>query len=660
MHTHRPDRVPRRRIPALMLALSAVTALPAAGIVSVQTYGCFETAGVDVAVTGMNFNETAILEYRKQGTIAWQQGHDFVRYDGNHLASSLFGLQPGTAYEVRVTLDDPDGVTGVNPVSAAVSTRPEYAMPAPLRVVNVANQAELDAAVADAQPGDEIRLAAGTFANGIALNGVSGTEAHPIVFTSQGATRPLIQGNDAGIAAEGSSHLVFDHLEVHNENGAGVYIRGSHHTVVRRCWIHDSQPGDYTANVTIQHSEEASPAYSGNHLILDNIISDETHDPVDENQGPGEPNVNTAGQSYFGIVLAYQPGPFITIRGNTIYGVVDGIHPTGDEGADPVMGPDAPDLLQTWRDQNLDLYDNVIYDCKDDCIECDGHMVNGRVFRNRLGKCENALTAAPLYPGPLFVLRNRLHGFHQGCLKQNTGVDGLMRNVFFYHNTVMEKARTDDGYCLYRGEPATQEKFTYLNNVFYARGRVYNGDLYATGYHRLDTFDYNTLYSTRERDSVYAFKWVCTYGEDLNNTRYESLAAFRTATGQETHGVWGDPLLDTTALAGYPSTSKLLNLRLLAGSPATDAAVRLHGINDVFDGAAPDAGAVEQGPLSGDVDGNGEADAADLAVIANVLVGNLGEGRAPCAWPERADYDASGALAAADLLVLARTLAGLL
>ncbi|MBP7864639.1 MAG: right-handed parallel beta-helix repeat-containing protein [Acidobacteria bacterium] len=659
MQRYRGTRFSRRSIPGVILALAAVACVPASGISSVQTYGCFETAGVDVAVSGMNFNETATLEVRKQGTGAWQRGHDFVRYDGNHLASSLFWLEPGTVYELRVTLSDPDGVTGTNPVTATVATRPEYTMPSPLRVVNVANQAELDAAVAGAQPGDEVRLAAGAYPGGIALFGVSGTLANPIVFTSQGETRPVIQGADAAISAEGSSHLVFDHLEVHNENGAGVYIRGSHHTVIRRCWIHDSQPGDYTANVVIQHSEEATPAYSGHHLILDNVISDETHDPVDENQGPGEPNVNTAGQSYFGIVLAYQPGPFITIRGNTIYGVVDGVHPTGDEGSGPVMGPDEPDLLQTWRDQNLDLYDNVIYDCKDDCIECDGHMVNGRVFRNRLGKCENALTAAPFYPGPLFVLRNRLHGFHQGCLKQNTGVDGLMRNVFFYHNTVMEKARTDDGYCLYRGEPATQEKFTYRNNVFYARGRVYNGDLYASGYHRLDTFDWNTLYSTRERDSVYAFKWVCEYGDPLNNTRYETLAAFRAATGQEAHGTWGDPLLDTTALPGYPAGSKLLNLRLLAGSPAADNAVPIHGINDVYAGSAPDAGAAEQGPLSGDVDGSGETDAADLAVIANVLVGNLPEGRAPCAWPERADYDDSGALAAADLVVLARTLAGL-
>lgn len=651
-----------------VLAFLAVVVAPAraaaSAIAAVAVYGNFETAGVDLRIENMNFNESATLEYRRAGETAYRRGHDFVRYDGNHLAGSLFGLTPGVTYELRLTLADPDGVAGTNPALASVTTRPEYTLPSPLRVVAVAGQTQLDDAVAVAVPGDEIRLAPGTYPAGIFIYGRSGSAAHPIVFTSQGTARPVIGGSaDGGISLEGSNYYVFNDLEVHNEIGNGIVFRGCHDTVIRNCYIHDSQPGDYTANIMIQHSEEADPPYSGNHLILGNVISDDTHDAMDEDQGPGATNVNVPGQSYFGILLAYQPGGFVTIRNNIVHGTVDGIHPCGDEGGDPVLGPDDPDLLATWHDQNLDLYDNVIYDCKDDGIELDGHMVNGRVFRNRIGKCENAVSLAPFYPGPLFVARNFLHGFHQGCFKQNTGVDGITRNALLYHNTIREKPRSSpphcgDEHCLYRGEPALQRDFVYLNNIFQALGRVYNGDMYTPGnYHSNDRFDYDLMHTIYQTSSPYAYKWVCEDGAPLNNTRYVDLPGFRAAVGQESHGLWGDPVLKTGVLPGFDAASKLLDLRLLAGSPAIDAAVPIAGINDAYHGAGPDMGAFERG-AGGDVNGEGRVDAVDLAVVAQTLAGHVPEWRPPCTWPGEADYNLSGALEVADGMALARWLAG--
>ncbi|MBN2206177.1 MAG: right-handed parallel beta-helix repeat-containing protein [Candidatus Aminicenantes bacterium] len=584
------------------MALVPSFAAAASKIAEVKTYANFETAGVIVKVSGMDFDESATIEYRKAGAFAYRRGHDFIRYDGNHMATSLFGLDLNTAYEIRITLTDPDGTSGRNPVSASFKTKKEYVLPKPLRVVKVSNQNQLDRAIRNAKPGDEIRLAAGTYAKGIHIYGSkSGTAENPITIASQTMAKPLIKGtSDGGVELEGVSHLVLNNLEIHNERGDGIGMRGCHDIVVRKCYVHDSRPGDYTNNIFIQHGDEGSPACAGHYLIIDNAIGDDRHERVDENQGPGPTNVNVAGQSYFGICVAYQPGPFLTIRGNTIYGTVDGIHCCGDEGGSPVLDPDDPDLLDTWRDQNLDVYDNVIYDCKDDGIECDGHMVNGRIFRNRIGKCENAVSVAPFYPGPLFVLRNYAHGFHQGCLKQNTGVEGVSRNVLVYHNTFMEKARgakphCGDEHCLYRGEPALQRDFVYKNNIFYARGRVYNGDLYTPdNYHKNDAFDSNLMFSTRQTDRTHAYKWVCGYGDALNNSRYATLSAFRAAVKQEKNGTWGDPKLVTTPLKGYPKNSKLLDLGLKSGSPAIDAGIVIPGINDAYAGKAPDIGARER------------------------------------------------------------------
>ncbi|OGU15315.1 MAG: hypothetical protein A2X63_07555 [Ignavibacteria bacterium GWA2_35_8] len=570
-------------------------------ISEVKTYGNFETAGVIIKVDGMNFNETAQIEYKKSGTGLYKPGHDFVRYDGNHLATSLFKMDLNTTYDLRITLIDPDGVTGTNPMTTTVTTKPEFLIPTPLRIVNVANQTELDDAVTNLQAGDEIRLAAGTYTNGIHVFNVSGTSTNPIVFTSQDNTKPIIQGNtDNGIGIEGGAYFIFDNLEVHNELGDGMYIRGCHDIAITNCYIHDCQPGNYTANIEIQHGEEANPPLTGNFLIMNNVISDEIHDVVDENQGPDETNTNVSGQSYFGIDCRYNPGPYITIRNNVIYGVVDGIHPCADEGGDPVIEPDDIDLLNFWVNMELDVYDNVIYDCKDDDIELDGHMVNGRVFRNRLGKCENAISVAPIYAGPIFILRNYLSGFHQGCLKQNVSELGKTRGILFYHNTVWEKPRTnpphcESEYCLYRGEPAEQEKFVYKNNIFYARGRVYNGDMYSGGYHRNDTFDYNVNYSTKEAESAnpYIYKWVSYEPDTLNNSWYETMDAFRTATGQETNGIWGDPKLNTNLFGNFPAGMYLYTLTLDSSSVGIDKGALINGINDDYLGSAPDIGAFE-------------------------------------------------------------------
>jgi hypothetical protein len=584
-----------------ILCLAPWLAAAPSWISEVKTYGNFETAGVIIKVVGMDFDESASLKYKKAGATVWQQGHVFVRYDGNHMATSLFGLDPGSTYNIKITLVDPDGTSGVNPTFSSLATKKEYSLPAAKRTVNVFTQVQLNAALQTAVPGDQIRLAAGTYSGGVHILGtVSGTAANPIVLTSQGTTKPVLNGTSEGaIQAEGVSYFVFNNLEVHNEKGDGIVLRGCHDIVVRRCNVHDSRPGDYTANIAILHGDEATPACAGKYLIIDNTIADNVHAAMNEHQGPGESSVNVSGQSYFGIYVGYQPGPFLTIRKNTIHGTVDGIHCCGDEGEAPVLGPNALDVLATWRDQNLDLYDNIIYDCKDDAIECDGHMVNGRVFRNRIGKCQNAISVAPFYPGPLFILRNSIHGFHEGCLKQNTGVEGITRKVFFYHNTVMEKTRGanpsgDSENCLYMGEPAFQRDFVYKNNIFYARGRVYNGDLYIEGnYHANNTFDYDLMYSTRQTDPAIAYKWVCQYGAALNNTPYDNLAGFRAAVKKELKGKWADPKLRTTPLSGYPLISKLIDLSLNAGSPAIDSAVIIPGINDSYIGSAPDIGAWE-------------------------------------------------------------------
>ena len=64
----------------------------------------------------------------------------------------------------------------------------------------------------------------------------------------------------------------------------------------------------------------------GGHLIMNNVLGDDDHEPITENQGPGSYSYHAnVRQTYFGIKQDDNPGAFTTSVGNIIYGVVDGI-----------------------------------------------------------------------------------------------------------------------------------------------------------------------------------------------------------------------------------------------------------------------------------------------------------------------------------------------
>lgn len=89
-----------------------------------------------------NRNASVAVSYRKQRDSAWRTGMPLLRLQNeriyrenlwnvvspNMFAGSILDLEPGTAYEARFVLSDPDGVSG--PPSTAtktvtVRTRPE-------------------------------------------------------------------------------------------------------------------------------------------------------------------------------------------------------------------------------------------------------------------------------------------------------------------------------------------------------------------------------------------------------------------------------------------------------------------------------------------------------------------------------------------------------
>ena len=80
--------------------------------------------GFEWDITGDdNRNATVDVSYRTSGQTTWMTGMPLLRMGGeqiirapytvpNRFAGSILDLQPDTDYEVRLTMKDPDGVTG--------------------------------------------------------------------------------------------------------------------------------------------------------------------------------------------------------------------------------------------------------------------------------------------------------------------------------------------------------------------------------------------------------------------------------------------------------------------------------------------------------------------------------------------------------------------
>src|SRR5918993_4673512 len=80
--------------------------------------------GFEWAISGDdNRNATVDVSYRRVGDTQWRDALPLLRMGGEKIfrapytvpdrfAGSILDLEPDTAYEVRLTMKDPDGVTG--------------------------------------------------------------------------------------------------------------------------------------------------------------------------------------------------------------------------------------------------------------------------------------------------------------------------------------------------------------------------------------------------------------------------------------------------------------------------------------------------------------------------------------------------------------------
>jgi len=656
---------------AAMWTLAAFPGAAQNGVswVGIEGYANYHAAGVIVTVSGDDdFDASVALEWRLPGDPLFAPAHPAVRIDATHFVGSLFALQPGTGYDVRATLNDPDGVTGGPSAQLVVTTRTEVFPEPSLRTLYVSPTGSnsnpgtdpgapletIQHAADLAQPGDLILIQPGVYRESVTVP-TSGTASQPIVFRGA-AAGAVLDGADAAVLAgvtwvsEGNGlwsrvlgfstgHVVTDQgrlfryssladlealgagapggfffdgstLFVRNADGSspatrqmhvarlenGFSLDGRSHVRIENLEIRHYGAGDYGKGVYLRFSSDCVIRTSRIHEVgsAGVWIKGGERNTVENNElcdtsiyGWPWPYTKGSSAENNAVALTDNPGRGNVIRRNTIRGFFNG------------MGPCGSSPPTTGFTTETDVYENVFSEHNDAAVEPEGYCSNVRIWGNRIGDVHMAFAVAPAAPGPTWILRNvafnfgnsrtsQSDGYTASALKINSGYATPIGPLFLYHNTFLTEAPGTDALALLN--PGESTYLVARNNVFAGTQYV----LYKVNPIILD-FDWDALHTT---DPVRFVKWE---GAD-----HADLAALRNAEGQEINGLQAAPILADPAGGDFTPQ---------AGSALVDHGLVLPGINDSFEGSAPDIGAIEYGsPLFTDGFESGDVTAWSLSV----------------------------------------------
>ncbi|MCC6292653.1 MAG: hypothetical protein IT164_08410 [Bryobacterales bacterium] len=585
-----------------------------------------------------NRNAAVNVRYRRVGQTGWREALPLLRVGGevvgrereklkyivpDGFAGSILNLEPGTEYECRFTLVDPDGVSGETTHTVKVRTRSEPQPAAGGRTLHVYSpewkgareepaftgllEAYYGAGLGDwsvvwerkARPGDTILIHAGLYRperlnyvdplaapfDGTFNLTLKATAAQPITIRAAGDGEVIFDGagNHTLFDVMGTAHHIFDGLTFRNTDVAILAgkkeLTGATHLTVRNCRFENIGFGVWT--------EYAGSAdfYIANNLFLgrdDRFRLQGWTGPLWGEIGPYASHLLT---SYYAVKV-YGPGHVIAHNAIAYFHDSVGISTYGTPESDPGR-----------RASSIDIHDNDFHMSNDDFVETDGGVHNIRVYRNRgVNAFHGGYSSQPVFGGPVYFFRNLLYHVQSGtAFKLSANPAGLL----IYHNTIIGEQSARSPYenahwrnNLFLGRDTPGRGIMAWGNATSAYSSDYNGFRPNRGVQR----QYNWLAPSRPGQTLYA-----NTPEDWKS--FPDLEAFRAATGQERHGVELDFDIFEKMTPPGPSPMKRhavyhamdLNFRLKEGGKAIDAGLALPTINDGFAGRAPDLGALELG-----------------------------------------------------------------
>lgn len=649
---------------------------------SLELYGTFHAMGVIVTIAASDDRDgdaTAAVAYRADSD-PYRAGFPLARIADTRFVGSLFWLEPGTSYDVRVTFADPDGgpLDGVT-VAAPAPTRAEITIAGPNNsryvsptgsgtTCSLAAACSLAEGLNQAQPGDAVLLRGGLYYQGEFDLTRSGMAGAPIVIRSYPGETAILDGADPAtfawtaqggvyratvsaadphvVLADGGRLFPYGSLSDLQTlrwgvpgffaSGAALYVRLPNDanpntvamTVSRFNYaFHVEQSYIYFVNLTFRHYGRGDYAKAIYFLdASDNLVQGATFISND-----------------IGVALKYNSHRNV-IQDNTFYDTVfgwpwEGVKDAGsieDGGVyvyDPMDGRGNVIRRNVFHDDfdglhvcpwaaaassETDVYENLVYNMGDDGMETDGECSNVRIWGNTFHDVLMGISLAPVYTGPVYAIRNLIY---------RTGVNADYGSAFKFNSGY---DRSGPMYLFHNTADAAlpnQNGLTIFEpgswRMLYGRNNIWAGAAYALENYNtgqpLD-LDYDDLYTTLAGELA---RWEGLPDPDLN-----TLAEFQAATDQEIHGRSVAPDFANPGSGDY---------RLAPGSNLSDAGVVIPGINDqgvyAYAGSAPDIGAYEWRPPGAtptatatptsnqcvaDVNANGIGDVVDVQSTAAV------------------------------------------
>lgn len=519
-----------------------------AGVITVPE-PTLQHLSIEWAISGdANNNGVVNVRFRQQGSGAWRQGMPLRRVPagsnqgfswGNRHSGSLFALQPATSYEIELTLVDPDGGGAQQLVQGTTRAIPQPGSGA----VRAATPGTLSTVLSQAQPGDIVELGAGSYA-GFNLNR-SGSAGNPL--TLRGLPGSQINGE---LELFSRDHVILQTLTV---NGRIRFNDSDDISIIDS--VVNSSATQFNGDGIVCFTRCARAYIAGNTVNGTTVWGENAFGVDGNNRGEG-------------IVVT---GPGHVIFNNVLSGLRDGVSFL-EEG-------EAVDQF------SIDVLNNTISQAADDGVEADFCRHNCRVIGNVLTNTFIALSSQPSLGGPTYFIRNRLYNVVHVPFKLYRGSVGDV----LLHNTVV---KTGDGFNAYPGTPISR---AYARNNLFLGGEPGTFGGFDSGSGRV--VDLQTLQTS---NSSFNYNGYGTTRSDfrgrLGATSFTSLATLRSTTS-ESNAQQVDMAIfaDSPAFPQNPLTTYApVSLALAADPRVVDVGEVIPNINDDFNDAAPDLGALER------------------------------------------------------------------
>jgi len=539
-----------------------------------RSYSTQNSIGIEWDVAGdANHNATCRVRYRAKGAKEWREALGLLRIDHpeprtygdnvadrayNMVAGSILFLEPGTTYEVALTLVDPDG--GKADKELSIATRPVPRLTQGGRSLHAVPGSGggsgtaadpfrgLLAAETAAAPGDRILLHAGQYGRFRFVK--SGTPEKYLAWLAAGDGDPVFERADVE-----ASHLWLESLAFQRADASqGLVANGSQENVVLR----RNRFTGYHYSITLRPGCRAW-------TITDNTIVGDKQD-LAKGDISGE-----------GVELGHSSDHVVAY--NRISRVADGI---------------------SYAHRNCDIFGNDIRDVTDDGVEPDYGYANIRIWGNRIHRpFYHAFSFQPQFCGPWYFVRNEVICRTQ-VLKPNTA-----DRFVLVANTLVSRGRYAQGRAdlllkalsrnnlwILIDDPDRRDK-TY---AMWQAGRSGRGIRYSMEYQALPDWRTDLDFDGFDWDRTpIPFWWEA---ESFGRKQFPDLASFAAAVGVEKHGLRVRKeeifeISDIPAYAAEPFSTRRLTLK--AGCAAIDVGQALPNLCDTFRGRAPDLGAYELG-----------------------------------------------------------------